>query len=165
MDVTRIESGTLILKKEYISTDLIVSDLIESFKFQTESSRIEVQNEIPNRLVFVDKVLVTQALVNLVDNALKYSPEDKSVILKVIKNENRQIEFRIRDFGSGFKKPIEFDYINLFNKNHSGGRGGLGLAIALIFIKSNGGQISSNNNVKNGAEIRVILEDAETKDG
>ncbi len=157
LDMTRIESGTLVLKKENILISNIVDECLENFKYQDDFSRINIQNKVPKELVFADKILLTQALVNLVDNALKYSPENESVDLIVEKPQSNLIKFVVRDYGPGLDKNLDFTYLNLFNKNNSGGRGGLGLAIAFNFIKSTGGDIKLNKDFNNGTEFEVTL--------
>jgi signal transduction histidine kinase len=155
--MTRIESGTLILKNELIPVNLIIDDCLESFKFQEDFSRISVKNEVSDAMIYADKILVTQAIVNLIDNALKYSPEAKQVFITTTKTNDGPVSVSIRDYGSGINPDLDLDYINLFSKNHSGGRGGLGLAIAFNFIKSTGGTIKLNKEIKDGTEFEITL--------
>lgn len=159
LDMARLESGMLQLKKEWCDIqDVIgvaVSRLGESMA--NRPLNIEIQPDLP--LVQADYVLIEQVLVNLLDNALKYS-ESGSEITVSARREGKQVKIAVADWGS--ELPVE-DLERIFDKFYrlqsprlvSGT--GLGLAICKGIIEAHGGLIRAANNPAGGVVITFTL--------
>jgi two-component system sensor histidine kinase KdpD len=127
---------------------------------------MNVPAELP--LVSVDFGLIVQVLVNILDNALKYSPPDSPIEING-RQVAQQIEIAIADHGIGI--PPE-DLLRVFDKfyrvqrPHNVPGTGLGLSICKGIVEAHGGRIWAENNPGGGTIIKLALpiEDASSKD-
>lgn len=158
LDITRLESGILKLKKEWHS----IADLINSasYKIRTESAghvfnfRIEENIGLCN----FDYPLLEQALINIIHNCIMYTPTDGTIDIRAERKEEKII-ISISDNGKGFP---EEELKNIFKKFYripgtKAGGTGLGLSIAKGFIEAHGGTITAMNNKSGGAEFTILL--------
>ncbi len=147
LDMARLESGMLKLKKEWCDVqDIIgvaVSRLSESLTHRP--LEIIIQPDLP--LVQADFVLIEQVMVNLLDNALKYS-ESASAITITARNTGKHLEIAVADLGAkvpaGDLERIFDKFYRLKSPRLVSGTG-LGLAICKGIIEAHGGQIGADN--------------------
>jgi signal transduction histidine kinase len=143
LDLAQVETGNIKLNFQKISPQDIIQYALESVKFQAERKKvimeIKTEEDLPD--IRADKDKTTWVLVNLLTNAIRYSPENEKVILRC-ERDGDNIIFSVIDFGPG----IEAKYVGrLFEKffqvpgTPSGT--GLGLAISKEFIEAQGGSI------------------------
>lgn len=102
LDVSRIQTGKLRLHEEEFSLSQVVEDTIEGLKGTTDKHEIKFVNEY-NKNIIGDRYRIYQIVVNLVTNAIKYSPDGKKIIIRVRK-ENNNVILSIQDFGIGISK-------------------------------------------------------------
>lgn len=158
LDITRLESGTLRLKKEWHS----IADLINSalYKIKVESTEhiINCRIEENTGLCNFDYPLLEQALINIIHNSIEYtSPNNITEIIAERKKDH--IIITISDNGAGFP---EGELKNIFKKFYripgtKAGGTGLGLSIAKGFIEAHGGSIIAKNNESGGAKFIISL--------
>lgn len=158
LDITRLESGTLRLKKEWHS----IADLINSalYKIKVESTEhiINCRIEEDTGLCNFDYPLLEQALINIIHNSVEYtSPNNITEIIAERKKD--QIVITISDNGAGFPGG---ELKNIFKKFYripgtKAGGTGLGLSIAKGFIEAHGGSIIAKNNEAGGAKFIISL--------
>jgi two-component system sensor histidine kinase KdpD len=159
LDMTRLESGAMHIKKEACDIqDLVGSTLEElSSRLGDRSITIDIPPELP--LVPLDFVLVERVLVNVIDNALKYSPADTPIEIKA-HTAGAFLEIDVSDRGTGIP-PEDLDRI--FDKfyrvqrpdNVSGT--GLGLSISKGILQAHGGFIAAENRPDGGTIITISL--------
>jgi two-component system sensor histidine kinase KdpD len=109
-------------------------------------------------MILVDDVLMEQVLVNLIDNAAKYSPRDGPVEVAA-RHEDCAVVVEVADRGPGLD-PTDLDRVfeKFYRGKHSHGRGaGLGLAICRGFVEAHGGRIWATNRTDGGAAFRFTL--------
>ena len=144
LDVSRMQSGRLILNKEETAIDQLILDIVEDVQQTTSHHRIEC--ELSARvMVDVDKYRFSQVIINLLSNAIKYSPQANRVLVKShVKRGN--VVVSVEDFGIGIsrrdqKKVFEpfYQARNTIRQSYSGL--GLGLHIADEIIQKHGGTI------------------------
>jgi two-component system, OmpR family, sensor histidine kinase KdpD len=142
LGMSRLEAGALKVKREpHDIQDVIGSALRELQNPQDRKILVEVQPALP--LVWIDFLLIVNVLVNLLDNAIKYSPADSPVNIDA-RLAGDEIELRISDRGSGV--PIE-DREVIFRKFARGSGAsqtpgiGLGLPISKGFVDAHEGRI------------------------
>ena len=158
LDMTRIESGALKVNKELNDVQDLASSTLSALGLLT-SARVNVN--IPGNLPFVpmDFVLMTQVLVNLLDNALKYSPADSAIELNArIKGD--MLEIAVADHGPGIPEEDLQKVFDKFYRVHrpEGVSGtGLGLAICKGIVEAHGGLIRAENSKGGGAKFTVVL--------
>ena len=161
LQLTRLESGSLRLRKEWQPIDEVVGGSLRRQKRILQGR--EVHLSLPDELVLVpvDGLLIEQVLLNLIDNAVKYSPKESPIDVSVSKSGGG-VEISIADRGIGLD-PLEYD--RLFDKFYRGrqarndaGRGaGLGLAICRGVVTAHGGRIRAELRPEGGAIFRFVL--------
>ncbi|MBP1759838.1 MAG: osmosensitive channel histidine kinase [Firmicutes bacterium] len=159
LDMARLESGMLRLNKEWCDLQDIIGVAINRLgdTLTRRPLEINIQEGLP--LVQADGILIEQVLVNLLDNALKYS-EAASKIKISIQKQGKQLEIVVANRGQSIP---ETDLSKVFDKFYrlssplqvSGT--GLGLAICKGFIEAHGGDIWAENNKQSGVTITFTL--------
>jgi two-component system sensor histidine kinase KdpD len=159
LDMTRLQAGKVHLNR--VPTD--VQDLIGAVLGQMEDRLherkvdVEVAENLP--LFSMDAVLVGQALVNILDNAVKFSPADSSIQITAIQVGN-DLRLKVQDQGVGIS-PDELTRI--FEKFYRGsaaartGGTGLGLSICKGIIEAHGGRIKAENIPGDGFFVEMSL--------
>jgi two-component system sensor histidine kinase KdpD len=168
LDMSRIEAGGLRISKQPSDVQDIIGVALEQLggRYITRPIKMNVPAELP--FVSVDFGLIVQVLVNILDNALKYSPPDSPIEING-RQVAQQIEIAIADHGIGI--PPE-DLLRVFDKfyrvqrPHNVPGTGLGLSICKGIVEAHGGRIWAENNPGGGTIIKLALpiEDASSKD-
>lgn len=167
LDFSKIESGKMdIIEQPYKLNDILVN-IVNMIKIKAENKKLEfsitVDESLPNDLTG-DDVRVTQIIVNLLNNAVKYTPEG-SVSLNVSGERTEQgifMRFAVKDTGIGIK---EEDMSTLFNdfqrldltKNRNIEGTGLGLAITHRLAQLMGGKIEVTSVYGSGSEFTAVI--------
>ena len=177
LDVTRIESQTLILNKEQFDIRDLVLSVIEDYKDRTRGSNIKlsIKNNNNNNPIFVeaDEDRIIQVLSNLLSNSVKFTNQGEISInlFEKIKDEGdgkTEVLVSVTDTGSGINSEISGRLFSKFaSKSYQGT--GLGLFICKSIIQAHGGRIwAENNNIgadsSTGATVTFSLPTATTMD-
>jgi two-component system, OmpR family, sensor histidine kinase VicK len=152
LDVTRIESQSLKLRKEKISIDDVIMDAIRDYRDEIEkcNSKLKLQYEPSNKeniIVEADRGRLTQVICNLLSNAVKFTKEGVISISTVKKGENDKdiLIVSVKDTGSGIDAEIFQKLFSRFvSKSFSGT--GLGLFISKSIVEAHEGKIWAENN-------------------
>ena len=128
-------------------------------RFASRSISVHVPDEL--LLIPMDSTLIAQVLINLLENAIKHSPEDSLVVVRLKKKENFGV-FEVIDHGTGIPAedlPHIFEgYVVGDKKDTDSLRGmGIGLSICMSIIKVHGGKIEAENQTNGGAVFRFAL--------
>jgi two-component system, OmpR family, sensor histidine kinase KdpD len=157
LDMTRLESGVE-LRRDLYPLEEIVGAALQRMEHQL--ARREVTTHLPDTLPMVsaDDVLFGQLLVNLLENAAKYSPEGTPIEIDA-ESSAGAITLEVRDRGPGFAPNEEQRIFEKFYRGRSdGARGaGLGLAICRAIIQAHRGTIEAFNRTGGGAVFRIRL--------
>jgi two-component system sensor histidine kinase KdpD len=150
LDMTRIQSGALELRRDEVR----VSDLVEgavrsvAHKVATDQITTTLPPDLPT--VDVDQVLMVQVLANLLENAARHSPPAQPIEI-VASTHDGVVEVTVRDHGPGIPIADRERIFEMFNQVSGGGRGGLGLTIARAFVEAHGQAISLGDTPEGGA--------------
>ena len=165
LDMTRIESGALKPKIELNEIqDLVSSALAILGQLSNPKIEVHVSGSLP--LIPMDFVLMTQVLVNLVDNALKYSPAKASIEIGA-KAKDEWLGIEVADHGPGLPEEDLQRVFDKFYRVHrpEGVSGtGLGLSICKGIVEAHGGLIRAENKEGGGAKFIVMLPMAEKEE-
>lgn len=164
LDSSRIESGSIKLQRQMSDVQEILSAALD--KLPASSSSHPIKTNIPPdlTLVSVDFGLMTHVLVNLLDNAFKYSPDGTQIEITAREMED-EVEIEIADRGIGI--PAQ-DLTHVFDRFYRVQRAervagtGLGLSICKGIVEAHNGSISAENRPGGGTIIRLTIPTEET---
>jgi len=159
LDLAQVESGNIRLNFQTIKPEELVADSLEAVKFQAERKKVKLEAEISEHLppIHIDKARTSWVLVNLLTNAIRYSPENETVLLNCY-SENHQIVFSVKDFGQGIEKQyLEKVFEKFFQVPGTVSGSGLGLAISKEFIEAQHGSITVESEPGKGSTFRFSL--------
>lgn len=154
LDTTRIRSGKLIFHREKVGFDEFVKNVVEEMQYTTPRHKLVIKGHTGKKLL-IDKSRKHQVLVNLISNAIKYSPKGNKIIVSLSKDKNF-VKVCIRDFGIGVGKENKEKIFEPFYRSHyvEGERYpglGLGLHISAEIVKRSGGSIWVENTKGKGS--------------
>lgn len=161
LSVTRLEEGRLNLS---LSEDLVDDVIIEALRHVNRKSvehYIEVENEDEFLLAKMDAKLIVQVVINIVDNAIKYTPKGSHILISTKKQYDKAV-ISIADDGAGIPdemKPRVFDmFFSGANQIADSRRSlGLGLSLCKSIINAHGGCISVSDNPPHGTVFTFTL--------
>ncbi len=156
LDMTRLESKAITVKKEWQSIEEIVGVALDRLSERLGSRRvvIDIPSDLP--LVPFDPLLMEQVLMNLLDNAVKYAPDGGPIEVMAGLKDGNTLLVEISDHGPGIA-PAELEHIFEKFVHGSGGGMGLGLAICRAIINAHGGRIWAENRPEGGSVFRFTL--------
>lgn len=166
LEMTRLESGALSLRKNWYSVEELVGSCMTRLERLLGHRQINIQIPRDLPLVPIDELLMSQVLLNLLENAIRYTPEGSDMDIRAYtepSDENPDaVLLSVGDRGPGIKDGEEELIFTKFYRSepfqHIGV--GLGLAICKAILEVHGGSISARNREGGGAEfiIRIPME-------
>ncbi len=141
LDMTRIQAGTLEVRKHPMAVGDLVDHALSVLGSSVDSRRVVWAGPDDLPLAEVDPSLVCQVLANLIDNAIKFSPEEAPVMVSATERLDGWLAVEVLDSGPGVPNEERDNIFALVDRGQSGQRGGLGLAVARSFVEVHGGQI------------------------
>ncbi|MEO7992612.1 MAG: ATP-binding protein [Chryseolinea sp.] len=159
LDLSQVESGNIKLDIRNANITDIIAPAMEAVKFQAERKHVHIEVNAPANatklLADVDKT--AWVLVNLLTNAIRYSPENEKVIVKC-EHTNHTITFTVKDHGPGIEtKYLTRIFEKFFQVPGTPSGTGLGLAISKEFIEAQGGKIHVESSLGNGSNFSFNL--------
>jgi two-component system sensor histidine kinase KdpD len=156
LDMTRLESGVVPLNREWHSLEELVGAALARLDRARKGRPVEVSLPPDLPLLPVDGVLIEQLLVNLFDNAFKYSDAGTAVRVSATAAEGA-VTFEVADAGPGLRPGEEERVFDKFYRGGDGPRGfGLGLPICRAIATAHGGHIGARN-LPRGVAFHVTL--------
>jgi len=159
LDVTRLESGGLTVNRDWESLEEVIGSVIG--RVDESVGRHHLLTNVPSNvpLLNMDATLVEQVLVNLVDNALKYSGSDGPIEIGVAVDQGREVLVSVVDHGRGIS---ESELTRVFDKfyrtrEHVGSGLGLGLTIARGIVQAHGGRMWASMTPGGGLTMQFTL--------
>jgi two-component system sensor histidine kinase VicK len=160
LDVTRIESHTLKLRKEKFNLNDEISNIVKTFGKQIVNGNVKLMDEPANSVVLVeaDKRRLTQVISNLLNNAIKFTKEGNVTVCSILKRKDidrygaggeergcEEVIIEVKDSGTGIDPELMPRLFTKFaTKSYQGT--GLGLFISKSIIEAHGGRIWAENN-------------------
>ncbi len=159
LDMTRLESGALKPREEPCDVQDLIGCALAAVEQRLAEKKVDIrlQDDLP--LVKMDMVLMTQVLVNLLDNAMKYSPPGSGIEIAA-RIAGPKLTIEVSDRGQGVPTG---DLAKIFDKFYrlpvpeGAGGTGLGLAICKGIVEAHGGDIRAENREGGGLQIIINL--------
>ncbi len=163
LDFSRIESG----KKEYNfrETNLadLVRDTLEAYRFEIEQNGFKFEQKIAGDVppLMVDREAIARSLLNLVNNALKYSPNDKYLGVNLYR-ENSAVNLEVVDHGIGIAPKEQSKIFEKFYRVgdplvHNTKGSGLGLSLVSHIVQAHGGEVAVESEPGHGSKFIITL--------
>ena len=159
LDVTKIESNTLKMRKELFNLDELITNIIEEYRKNIQETKdIKLNYHSKNKGLFVngDKTRLGQVLSNLISNSLKFTKQGSISVDTEIKDG--YVVVTVSDTGTGIDKEILPKLFSKFSTRSITGTG-LGLFISKSIVEAHGGKIwaEKNSSKEPGATFRFTL--------
>ncbi len=151
----------ILLNKELINISDIIKNIVGIFKAQFISKNVEINYKLEEAFLLIDKDKIHQVFINLLSNALKYTPSDKSVFIEV-QNKPKEVIIIVRDTGIGIsEKDLPHIFERFYradeSRNRKTGGAGIGLAIVKSIITAHNGTITVDSKIGVFTEFTIIL--------
>ena len=161
MDITEAESGMMRLQREPADLCQLAKEVAELYEYVAEEKKITVSLDLPQSPVTasVDRLRMRQVFANLLDNAVKYTPEEGRVTMSLRDGSDQAVAI-FRDTGMGI--PVEEQpkiWARLYRGDKSRSQRGLGLGLSLVkaVVEAHGGQVTVSSESNKGSEFTVRL--------
>jgi signal transduction histidine kinase len=163
LDFSRIEAGHR--EYEFRETDIadLVRNTLDSYRYQIEQQGFTLKEEIDTTVpaVYVDREAIARALLNLVNNALKYSLDDKFLGVKLYR-ENGSVKLEVEDRGIGITRREQAKIFEKFYRTgdplvHNTKGSGLGLSLVRHITDAHGGNIAVESTPGKGSKFTLSL--------
>jgi signal transduction histidine kinase len=162
-ELSRLDAGVLALHLEPGSLRDLVSDTLEALQAQAAAKGLQLRGEVDDSLppVLIDAARVQRVLFNLVQNAIRHTPADGTILLEALE-ESDAVRVDVVDSGEGIAPddlPHIFERFYRGEKSRVRGQGGtgLGLAIAQGLVEAHGGRIWAQSVPGRGARFSFVL--------
>ena len=159
--VSRIEDNKMIIRTNPELLDEIITEALSHIDPNAKEHTIRVEQGDEMLLARIDARLIVQVIINLVDNAIKYTPKGSLILIRTSRKENF-LQVEVEDTGEGIRdaeKEKIFEMFYTIQSTSSDGRRGLGLGLALCkaIITAHGGTISVRDNTPKGTIVTFTI--------
>ena len=163
LTISKLENKKLILNKQSINLEPIIEDLTEKAKAKTEK-KIDFTIDLLSKHVLADEQYLTEAISNLIDNAIKYSKEDIKISI-TSHSTDKYVLLKIRDNGIGISKEDQLIIFDKFGRaaihehNRKGGVSGFGLGLNYVdqVMQAHGGKVTVNSEKDQYSEFTLYI--------
>jgi two-component system, OmpR family, phosphate regulon sensor histidine kinase PhoR len=164
LELSRLESGRVELDVEPFALEPIVLSVMDRLQMQADAGGVELACDVSPGLsnVLGEKAKISQVLVNLIDNALRFTPDGGEVRIDAKKADD-VVEVTVSDSGPGIPSehlPHLFERFYKVDRSRREGGTGLGLAIVRHIVQAHGGKVTVDSEVSKGTRFTFTLKAA-----
>ena len=161
LSITKIEEGRLNMNLSTELLDEVIADALQHIDRKKTEHRIIFQPSEEFMLVKIDARLISQVIINIVDNAIKYTQKGSEIRITTEK-QGEQAIVRIADNGPGIPDDMKQHVFEMFYsgaKNIADSRRslGLGLSLCMAIVTAHGGELELTDNIPHGAVFTFTL--------
>lgn len=159
--LSKYDHETMNLNKEKFNIEELIKQIIINFEKQFIDKNVHLYTQLEKCILNIDKDKISQAVINIVSNALKYTPEGREVIVSCYKEDGKGV-ISIKDSGIGISKehlPYIFERFYRVDESRTRNTGGagIGLAITKTIVAAHGGEIKVESEINNGTTFKIYL--------
>ena len=160
MDVAQAEAGMMKLELAQADLGSLVDDVMELYENVAAEKGISVTRQSAESFrVLIDPARIRQVFANLLDNALKYTPQGGTVLIG-LRGESDHVIISFRDSGPGISESdLPHIWERLYRGDKSRNEHGLGLGLSLVraIVQAHRGQVTVSSKPQEGSDFRVHL--------
>ncbi len=160
LDLSKMQTGQLPYREERFALDALVQEIVENVQETTQTHHLQLEGQTRAE-VLGDQDRIGQVLINLLNNAIKYSPQANRVLIRVAKDQNR-VHMSVQDFGIGIAREHQDKILERFyqitdpaGKTYPGL--GIGLYISCEIVRRHSGRLWVESEKGKGATFHVTL--------
>lgn len=159
--LNKYDESSIKLKKDNVNISDIICFVIFQFSNLAKSRNIKIEYEKKNINLYCDKDKITQALVNILSNAIRYSNEGSTIFIEERLKDNKVI-ISIEDQGIGIsEEDLKYVFERFYRADKSRTRAtggtGIGLTIVKSIVSSHGGEVKLESKLGEGSKFTIIL--------
>jgi heavy metal sensor kinase len=159
LEISEAEAGVTSLNLSEVDISMLIEEACDLFQPLAEEKGLSMEINVPQQCFLIcDKERLQQAIANLLDNAIKYTPSGKITVS--VEKVNRKVIISIRDTGIGMPSneiPRVFDRFYRADKSRSVPGSGLGLSLVRAIVQKHGGEIQVSSSPAMGSTFTVVL--------
>jgi PAS domain S-box-containing protein len=161
LDINRLESGQAIVSQQSVTPSLLAEDALDAVRPMTDSRHQVLKSQLSDKLppVWVDVDMIRRVLINLMENASKFTPPEGNIELGG-QQDGEWVQFWVQDNGGGIpaaeREHIFQKYIRLKGQENASGLG-VGLAFCRLAINGHGGKIWVESELGQGSKFILTL--------
>jgi signal transduction histidine kinase len=161
LDLSRLRAGMLPIERQPVDLDHVVDRALDELRPQAEESRITIERErvgAPSAFaVLGDEDWLVQVVVNLVANALRFTPRAGRVTARLV-DAGEEVELQVEDTGVGIP-AVALPHIFDWSRQADGSKGGTGLGLAIVrgIVEAHGGRVTVESSQGKGSRFTVLL--------
>ena len=161
LDINRLEAGQTIGNREKTSPKRVIKEAIDAISPGIKNKNLKLVTDISEDLsdVFIDEDMIRRVMINLLENAIKFSPTDETIQFEATQDQNF-LKICVKDNGPGISNADQVQIFKKFTRvtTKDGPRGlGLGLAFCHLAVIGHGGQIWVESQAGHGSEFYFTL--------
>ena len=165
LDITRVQAGKMKLNKKNIDIVFISKSIVDSVSLYAQQKRIKLtfSSTVAEKMIGIDEEKYERILLNLLSNAIRFTPEEKKVTVK-LSSEKDFVRIEVKDNGVGIPEDKHKEIFERFGQADSSltrqAEGtGIGLSLVKQLVNTLGGQISVKSKVGKGSNFILLLPD------
>ncbi|MFN7903683.1 MAG: ATP-binding protein [Pseudobdellovibrionaceae bacterium] len=161
LKVLRVESRDMKLNPQPVDLNELIEKVFHQIQPLAQTKNIEIVLKLePLFLVEIDATLIQEVLLNLLDNAVKYTPPDRKILVKSFENEG-DVEVQVIDQGEGISQEeadlVWQKFVRGKNQDLKTKGSGLGLYLVKYFVELHGGTVHMQSMIGQGTTVRFTL--------
>ncbi len=157
LDMGRIQAGVLEPRCELVPLPDLITEAIRGLAASVDPDRVEISLPADLPLVDIDKLLIGEALFNMLENAARHSPAESPIVVGARYRDDATIEVSVSDSGPGVPRSERAAVFGMYNRREADGGAGLGLAIAKVFVEAHDQMIWVEDAHGGGAKFCMTL--------
>jgi signal transduction histidine kinase len=159
LELSRMRAGMQPIRRDRVDVDRIVDRAVDELRPRADEAGVTVERERIGAWFIVsgDEDRLMQVVVNLVANAIRFTPRGGRVVVRTV-DADAEVEIQVEDTGCGIPAPALPHIFEWYRQAHQDARGtGLGLAIARSAVDAHGGRITAESQEGKGSRFTVLL--------
>lgn len=163
LDISKIEAGKIKLRRHVTDICQVIQKTVRMSELHANEKQIHLHTELPEMPLemYVDSDKITQIISNLLNNSIRFTPENGDIYVRLVEKENF-IECSVRDTGVGIAEeniPKLFSKFEQFGREEGPGYKGTGLGLAIVkgLIEKHGGEVWAESELGSGTTISFTV--------